>query len=99
MKVLARENPGMRPLQSDTEISPDLFNVIIIDNDTNTYQEVIDVCMAVLGIDFEHAYRIALAVDHNGEALVLRASREEAEAAAEGIRAIGIEVRVLPAND
>ena len=67
-----------------------------MDNDHNTYDEVISICMQALGVDYLHAYRIALAVDNNGEAEVAQASRSEADQIAGVIRTIGIEVRVLP---
>ncbi len=96
---LMRENPNVSPNRDPGPQPGDLYRVVIIDNDYNTYQEVIDICMQALGTDIEHAYKIALAVDHNGEADVVRAPRDEAERVAEVIRSIGIEVRVLPADE
>ena len=95
-----RENPSLSPEQRKKAPEPDdLFRVVIIDNDHNTYQEVIDICMLALGVDFQHAYRIALAVDNNGEAEVAHAGREDAQEIARVIRSIGIEVRVLPISN
>ncbi len=76
--------------------SEGLYRVVIIDNDHNTYEQVILICMEALGVDYMHAYRIALAVDNNGEAEVAQAPQPEAERIADIIRTIGIEVRVLP---
>jgi len=97
--ILLRENPNAKTQGLPEEDSSDLFRVVIIDNDYNTYQEVIDITMLALGVDFDHAFKIALAVDHNGEADVLHAPKAEAERIAGIIRTIGIEVRVLSVND
>ncbi len=83
-------HPALKP-----EISGG-FRVVIIDNNVNTYQEVIEICMIALGVDFDHAYKIALAVDHNGEADVFHGTRSESEEIASVIRTIGIEVQILP---
>ncbi len=92
---LARENPGVNSLPR-REPPGASFRVVIIDNDFNTYEEVMQVCMLALGINQEDAFKIALAVDHNGRAEILSAPRQEAERVAEIIRTIGIEVVVEP---
>jgi len=94
---VARQNPGVTPdpLQHSEKLPP-IYRVTIIDNDTNTYEEVIDVCIKALGISFEEAFQIALAVDHNGKAEVARAPRFDADRIASIIRTIGIEVEVAP---
>lgn len=88
----------IRPRDRDDD-SPDeshLFEVRIIDNDFNTYQEVMDVTMLVLGINDEQAFAVAWEVDHRGSSVVAQGPREEAEAMADMIRSIGIEVQVNP---
>ncbi|MEQ8353109.1 MAG: ATP-dependent Clp protease adaptor ClpS [Leptospiraceae bacterium] len=93
---LARENPGLR-IEGQKEKKPDqIFKVTIIDNDYNTYEQVIRICMKALGIGFEEALQIALAVDNNGEAEVFHGDEESARKVAGDIRSIGIEVRVEP---
>lgn len=89
----ARENPHYRTQDS---ASHEQFQVTIIDNDVNTYEEVISVCMEALGINFEEAYEIALAVDNNGAATVFQGDKHGSERVAGIIRKIGIEVRVEP---
>jgi ATP-dependent Clp protease adapter protein ClpS len=76
--------------------APELYEVRIIDNDYNTYQEVIDISMAALGISQNQAFRIAWEVDHVGYCVVAHAPYETAVEIAEVIRTIGIEVRVSP---
>jgi ATP-dependent Clp protease adapter protein ClpS len=72
----------------------DLYEVRIIDNDHNTYQEVIEITMLALNITEEDAYAIAWEVDHRGSCVVAHAVKEEAEAIATIIRVIGIEVQM-----
>ncbi|MFH1117525.1 MAG: ATP-dependent Clp protease adaptor ClpS [Pseudomonadota bacterium] len=76
----------------------DLCEVRIIDNDHNTYQEVMDITMLALGLDPEQAFAVAWEVDHRGFCVVAHAPGEEAEALASVIRTIGIEVQVNPVS-
>jgi ATP-dependent Clp protease adapter protein ClpS len=80
----------------------ELYEVRIIDNDFNTYQQVIDVSMLALGISEDEAFAIAWEVDHSGYCVVAHGAYEQAEAVAATIRTIGIEVQVnlveAPAN-
>ena len=96
LKIELRENPNYRHELEKSESPEGIYRVIIIDNDYNTYQEVIDICMEALSITYNEAIEIALAVDHNGEAEIVHAPHDEAENIAGVIRRIGIEVRVLP---
>jgi ATP-dependent Clp protease adapter protein ClpS len=86
-------------LGSDQDKDPcaenkDLYEVRIIDNDHNTYEEVIRISMAALGISEAQAFAVAWEVDHYGSCVVARGPYEEAEAVASVIRTIGIEVQV-----
>jgi len=74
----------------------DLYEVRVIDNDYNTYQEVIEITMVALGITHAQAYVVAREVDLSGSCVVAHAPKEEAELIAGIIRSIGIEVRVNP---
>ncbi|MBI3396734.1 MAG: ATP-dependent Clp protease adaptor ClpS [Spirochaetia bacterium] len=76
-----------------------IYRVIIIDNDWNTYDQVMRICIEALEVDVEHAYKIALAVDNNGRAEVARLPKLEADRVAGVIRTIGIEVQVLPVEN
>ncbi len=82
--------------RDDSSDESQLYEVRIIDNDYNTYQEVMDITMLALGIDSEQAFSVAWEVDHRGDCVVAHAPREEAEALADVIRTIGIEVQVNP---
>lgn len=91
-----RQNPSIMTHPSGETLPGGLYKVLILDNDTNTYEEVISVCMKALGVTFDEAFQIALAVDNNGEAEVFRGSESEADEIARIIRRIGIEVKVIP---
>lgn len=86
-------------LDSPDETSDDtdaLYEVRIIDNDFNTYGEVMHITMSALGISEEQAFAVAWEVDHAGFCVVAHAPCEEAQAIASVIRTIGIEVQVNP---
>ena len=70
------------------------YEVRIIDNDYNTYQQVMDVSKLALGVGEDEAFAIAWEVDHKGYCVVAKGPYEEAEAIADTIRTIGIEVQV-----
>jgi ATP-dependent Clp protease adapter protein ClpS len=85
--------------RSDEDDSADteaLYEVRIIDNDHNTYQEVMQITMLALGFQQEQAFAVAWEVDHLGSCVVAHAPKEEAEEMAGLIRTIGIEVQVNP---
>ena len=74
------------------------YAVRVMDNSVNTYQEVMEVCSAALGISFEEAFAIAKTIDTIGSCVVCVAPRPEAERVAARIATIGIEVRLEPAT-
>ncbi len=89
---------GADPDDPDFEGHEDLHEIRIIDNDYNTYEEVMQITMFALGVDEDAAFAIAWEVDHRGSCVVAQAPRDEAEAIAKIIRTIGIEVQVNPVN-
>lgn len=84
--------------EDDSADAETLYEVKIIDNDHNTYQEVMQITMLALGVQQEQAFAIAWEVDHFGSCVVAHAPKEEAEEIAGLIRTIGIEVHVNPIN-
>lgn len=88
--------PNINREDRDTGEHDDLHEVRVIDNDYNTYQEVMEIAMLALGVDEQEAFAIAWEVDHRGSCVVAEAPHEEAEATANVIRTIGIEVQVNP---
>ncbi len=97
---VTRRFPPVQGLPPEKEDDSDdkgaLYEVRIIDNDYNTYQEVMNVSMVALNITEEDAYAIAWEVDHMGSCVVAHAPWETAQAIANIIRTIGIEVQVNP---
>ncbi len=78
----------------DSPEPSELYEVRVIDNDFNTYQQVIDISMLALGVSEDEAFAIAWEVDHTGYCVVAHGPYDQAEAVAATIRTIGIEVRV-----
>lgn len=91
-------NVGTGANPKDSADEQDLYEVRIIDNDVNTYQEVMEITMLALGIDEEQAFAVAWEVDHYGSCAVAEGSYEASHALANIIRTIGIEVQVNPVN-
>ena len=86
------EPPGDANHADDDEV----YEVRVIDNDYNTYREVMDITMLALHIPEQEAYAIAWEVDHNGSCVVAYGPRRDAEEIASIIRTIGIVVEVKP---
>jgi ATP-dependent Clp protease adapter protein ClpS len=93
-----RVDLGSNGDDQDSTDDEGLYEVRIIDNDHNTYQQVMDVTMLALGIDQEQAFLVAWEVDHLGSCVVAHGPQEPADALANLIRTIGIEVQVNPVN-
>ena len=87
---------GPRPPEDESKDSEDLYEVRIMDNDHNTYGEVMQITMQALDISEEMAFAIAWEVDHTGSCAVAQGPYADAEAIAQIIRTIGIEVQVNP---
>lgn len=84
-------------LDTDSEENPDRgWQVVVYNNETNTYLEVISILMVATGCDAEEAYIEAWEIDHYGQCAVHRANQEECERAAEIIATIGIRVEAEP---
>jgi ATP-dependent Clp protease adapter protein ClpS len=88
---------GSQERDEDSADGEDLYEVRIIDNDHNTYAEVMQITMQALDISEEMAFAIAWEVDHAGSCAVAHGPLAEAESIAQVIRTIGIEVQVNPA--
>jgi ATP-dependent Clp protease adapter protein ClpS len=87
---------GSEPSARDSEDSAELYEVRIMDNDHNTYQQVMDITMLALDFGEDEAYAVAWEVDHRGSCVVAVGPFEQADSIATVIRTIGIEVRVDP---
>ena len=87
---------GGRQPEDSAPDERDLCEVRIIDNDYNTYQQVMEISILALNVSEQDAYAIAWEVDHKGSCVVAHGPREDAEHIAGVIRTIGIEVQVNP---
>ena len=81
---------------SPSEAALEEWQVIVFNNEVNTYEEVMTVLMLSTGCDAEEAYIETWEVDHYGHCTVHRASEEECNRVAQIIRAIGIVVETKP---
>jgi ATP-dependent Clp protease adapter protein ClpS len=90
---------GGRSIDDESAEAQAQYEVRVIDNDYNTYQEVIEIAMLTLGISEDQAFVVAWEVDHLGSCVVAHAPKAEAEEIANLIRTIGIEVQVNPINE
>lgn len=68
--------------------------ITVFNNDTNTYDEVIEVLMIATACSEEEAYIETWEIDHLGHSVVHRAAEDECHTAAAIIAQIGIRVRV-----
>jgi len=78
------------------EVAAPGWKVIVYNNSTNTYEEVITILMIATGCSAEDAYIEAWEIDHYGQCCVHRADESECGAVAEIIATIGIKVEAIP---
>ena len=71
------------------------FIVIVYDNDTNTYDQVIHILQVATACTHEEAYVEAWEVDNLGKSVVHHGGKEECERVTGIIRQIGIRVEVV----
>ena len=82
--------PIVRP--SPPKLKPDLeppYHVILHDDDTHSYQYVIDMLMAIFGYEFEKGYKMACEVDESSRVIVATCHKELAELRVEQILEFG----------
>ena len=97
------ETPTLPTIQPDLETGhsastePD-WMVVVYNNNTNTYEEVITILVLATGCDLEEAYIEAWEIDHYGQCVVYRASSDECQGVAQVISTIGIRVEALPGD-
>lgn len=69
--------------------------VLVYNNETNTYEEVINILIEATGCNAEEAYIETWEIDHYGKAIVHYASKQECEKVATTISSIGIKTEVV----
>lgn len=85
--------------ESDTgsavSAEPD-WMVVVYNNETNTWEEVMVILMFATACDEQEAYIETWEIDHYGQCVVHRASSGECRQVAEVVATIGIRVEALP---
>ncbi len=73
---------------------PQLWNVVLLDDDSHSYDYVIEMTQRLFGHPIERAFQIAKKVDSDGRAILRTCHRELAELKVDQIRAYGRDVLV-----
>lgn len=73
------------------------WTVIVFNNETNTYEEVMHILQTATGCTPEEAYMETWEIDHLGQSVVHIAAREECDRVAAIISTIGIKTDVAQA--
>ena len=98
LEPLAMAAPGVieRPIleRDDLPAAGHGWIVIVYDNDTNTYDEVIEILMVATKCALQEAEIEAWEIDHLGKSVVHHGIEEECRTAGEIISKIGIKVEV-----
>ncbi len=81
--------PGTEVIEdTDTGFAP-LYHVILLDDDSHTYQYVVIMLAAVFGYSTEKGFAIACVVDSQGRAVVFTGGEDEARLKQEQIHSFG----------
>ena len=97
----ATETRVQRTTSATTErrpARPELWNVVLLDDDDHTYEYVIRMLCAVCGHSTERAFKAAFRVDTRGRVVVYTAHRELAELKLEQIKGFGRDPHVASSN-
>lgn len=71
-----------------------LYHVILFDDDTHTYEYVIEMMMVLFGKSVDEGYQVAYEVDHVGQAIVATLPHEAAVEARQRIVTYGPDFRM-----
>ncbi len=92
-RPLVMPSPAKPKLQVLPEIEPP-YHVILHDDDTHTYDYVIEMLAAIFGYDFPVALKMAEEVDESGRVIVVTCHKELAELRVEQIQDFGADPRM-----
>ncbi len=87
--------PVVRP--SPPQLKPELeppYHVILHDDDTHSYEYVIEMLTAIFGYDLDKGYKMACEVDESGRVIVATCHKELAELRVEQIHDYGADPRM-----
>ena len=80
-------------LQQQPELEPP-YHVILHDDDTHTYDYVVEMLVAIFGLEVLVAYKMACEVDESGRVIVVTCHKELAELRVEQIEGYGADPRM-----
>jgi ATP-dependent Clp protease adaptor protein ClpS len=86
-----------RPARGKAKVLPrrqPLFNVIIWNDESHTYEYVIELLMELFGHPFEKAFQITDTVHHTGRGIAMTTHKELAELKCEQIHGCGADWRM-----
>ena len=86
-----------RHLPSQPQMQPELeppYHVILHDDDTHTYEYVIEMMVNIFGYDEKRGFKIACEVDESGRVIVVTCHKELAELRVEQIHDYGADPRM-----
>ena len=87
-----KEKPSQKPKRQP------LYNVIIWNDETHTYEYVIELLMRLFGHEIEKAYQITKEVDKTGRGVAFTTHQELAELKRDQILAYGADWRMAKSN-
>lgn len=90
--------PRVAPEQKNYDSSGNSYPgwvVVVYNDETHSYEQVIEVLIRATGCQYDEAYAETWEVDHKGRAIVHLANKQECERAASIIRSIGLKVEVM----
>jgi ATP-dependent Clp protease adaptor protein ClpS len=96
--TLPAVHPGRRETtttspDNSTRFSP-LYKVVLLDDDSHTYQYVVEMLVSILGCPPSWAFQMAVEVDFTGRVIVDITTLEEAQILQEKIHAYGADWRM-----
>lgn len=92
-------SPALLPELNDASTRSGRWMVVIFNNDTNSFDEVVEVLMRATGCDLDEAAIETWEAHTYGKAPVHFAGRQECESSAEIISSIGVKTEVTPEWD
>ena len=92
-RPLIMPSPAKPKLQPAPELEPP-YHVILHNDDTHTYDYVVEMLAAIFGYDFPVGYKMACEVDESGKVIVVTCHKELAELRVEQIKEYGADPRM-----
>jgi ATP-dependent Clp protease adaptor protein ClpS len=78
-ETVTTTSPGTRVIEETDEQLEPLYHLILLDDDSHTYQYVVRMMTDLFGYSPEKGYAIACVVDSQGQAIVMTDCKSKAE--------------------